>query len=490
MIKKFRSNPWLLWGGIFFLLVLLIPLGWALPRGLALYHQVRGARYLAEVLEEAGDTEAVTVYCFSDPLGESARALAKKARGHLERSLAYDESAHTYLLLGRVNCLLGQANEAVRRYEAYTKLRPANPLGHVELALGYEAGCGAFDSHLAHIDLCPYYPNETISWKKAKISETDFIIVAKQMLNQSIHSTLNWYLRATIAYPDWAVPWLEAGKIYNQESQFNQALDMLWIAWQSNPEIAALELSKALEGSNDWQTQQEVLQQVIASYPKDTQRLAWWMALTNTYTKQRQWDEAIAAYQKALKEFPAEPSLYFNFGSVLYASGQSIESMQRNFENLVELHNLPGDVFLAIAEVYVEFGFFTESDFWFTQAIELEPKNIEWRVARGIAARDAKNFSLAEFIFLEILQEQPQATSAYYEISWLYFLTNRLDDALAAIQTAIGLTSAPQAWYFVRQGIIYESMGNIPNAITAYKKALEINPNNNVAQKHLTQLGN
>jgi tetratricopeptide (TPR) repeat protein len=123
------------------LAILLLAAGvWLRPRALALYHQVKGGQMLAAALAEASQDDPAAFACTLAPVtDEAAQRQLLRAVGHLRKAVEYDPNlAQAYLLLGRAECLRGEGKEAVEAYEAYTRLRPGNALGHLEAGFGYE----------------------------------------------------------------------------------------------------------------------------------------------------------------------------------------------------------------------------------------------------------------------------------------------------------------------------------------------------------------
>ncbi len=159
---------------------------WLFPFSVALYHQARGEQILTPLLVvAAGEDRSGAYACELSPLPEGGmRGLAKQARGHLERALDYQASLpRAYLLLGRVNCLLGNYQHAIRAYVAYSALRPDNPLGHLELGFAYEAGCLSEDAKEAEVvylgsENCkdPAMSKVVVGeWKRAGITKQHFL---------------------------------------------------------------------------------------------------------------------------------------------------------------------------------------------------------------------------------------------------------------------------------------------------------------------------
>ena len=111
---------------------------WLRPWILGLYFQIQGGKQLQAALQSAGVAEDIA--CTNDPLtdGASVQGLEQAIENLTRATAHYPDLAQAYLLLGRANCALGEYEEAVKAYEEYARLRPENPLGHLELGFGLE----------------------------------------------------------------------------------------------------------------------------------------------------------------------------------------------------------------------------------------------------------------------------------------------------------------------------------------------------------------
>jgi tetratricopeptide (TPR) repeat protein len=85
--------------------------------------------------------EVVTCEGLRDLDSETQRRLTA-AVAHLQAAQAYNlEDGLGNLLLGRSYCLMGEPDRAVEPYLAYTRLRPTNVVGRLQLAFAYLRAC-------------------------------------------------------------------------------------------------------------------------------------------------------------------------------------------------------------------------------------------------------------------------------------------------------------------------------------------------------------
>jgi hypothetical protein len=157
---------------------------WAIPRALSLYYQEQGGRLLNLAFSIAGNSQSSPFACNLPPVDDpTVRSRLTLALQVLKRAIHYNPGAsQAYLLLGRTECLLGEPKSAVETYLTYTRLRPENPLGHVELGFAYLAECQSEDPISTSLAtgwvLCSQNPlqKEIITeWEKGGVSQKDLI---------------------------------------------------------------------------------------------------------------------------------------------------------------------------------------------------------------------------------------------------------------------------------------------------------------------------
>ncbi|MGD8751615.1 MAG: hypothetical protein PVG14_09350, partial [Anaerolineales bacterium] len=226
-------------------------------------------------------------YCFSHALDENTRQMAQKARGHLERSLDYKSNySHTYLQLGRIDCLLEDFDSTLEAYQSYTELRPDNPLGHVELGFVYEKICTTNGS-ISENEYC--YDNTLLEqineqWQYIDNIVNNFFITGEEYRQKgNYHDASLWFQRAALIkgekindipkplvneiniIEDFATTsgWQECGWCENVDGQFyisNNRLEMWYLntekrdnfayRWMINIPIDFSELIFYIKGNN------------------------------------------------------------------------------------------------------------------------------------------------------------------------------------------------------------------------------------------------
>ena len=208
---------------------------------IALYHINKGGVYIHEVIQSIGDENAVTTYCFHQPLSKTELDNVQRARGHLLRALDFKDIpsfAYAYLQLGRANCLLDRPIQAIKAYKNYITMRPNNPLGYIELAISIEARCikeqnnnyGATTNAISAQLNCEnddLRNSAALAWQKAGVTVTDMTETGDDAKrNQETTSALSWYHRATWIFPQDSRGWIAYGRYLSSLEETHEAIDV------------------------------------------------------------------------------------------------------------------------------------------------------------------------------------------------------------------------------------------------------------------------
>ncbi len=229
-----KSIPWkrlAITAGVFFVIAFLV---WMIPITLALYYQNQGGIELRKIVTEIDEYQAVTTYCYPPTLTDEQRSDVENAREYLEKSADIKpKDAQTALLLGRVNCLLGETKKAVEAYQRYTELRPDNPLGYLELSFAYEFGGNQDDAIQA--------------WLKTDLNSHFFENMGIQALEDNRNDdAIRWFERATLLEPKNAVILFRIGEIYEEDGEWEKASEYYQITLEFDANLATTAAANAL----------------------------------------------------------------------------------------------------------------------------------------------------------------------------------------------------------------------------------------------------
>ena len=298
-------------------------------------------------------------------------------------------------------------------------------------------------------------------------------------------------------YPDAFEAWAQIGNIYALEKVANDARDQGQLdvtilayryAYDLAPERYTLNLAILLRQQKQYSEAETLLQRALQTY-SDSEYLAVWLhELGNIYRNQQRWTEAEASYRQALSESPTDWEARIGLGWVLYQRNKDLDGALSNFQEAIEIIPDRGDGYNAIGTVLNQEGRYIDASLWFKQAMERDPSNPWYHLTYANALRSANELDAALKKYEEIIIQFPDFPTAYYEISWAYHLNHQPEQAIQAIEKFLGRNPLSNSAFYVRAGLIYEATGEKENAIEAFKNALKLDPQNQIALNGLARL--
>jgi len=229
---------------------------------------------------------------------------------------------------------------------------------------------------------------------------------------------------------------------------------------------------------------------MIEKFSSSADRLLWFQELGSSYSSQGDYDQAVALYTQALKEFADKPDLHISLGWALYERGDGVEIAQKEFEKAIELGKQSGEGYFAIGQLLNREEDFIEAEEWLRQAVNYDPEKKWYAIVLGNTLRSSGDFESAVEVYEQIIIEYPDYDRGYLELAQVYYLLNRNDEAKSAIEKAIEHASSLTEWYFIRAGRIHEQAGENQKALQYYYQALGIDPTNTTALQAVNLLEN
>ena len=154
----------------------------------------------------------------------AGRAMAEptRAQEHLRQAIAWDQdNAQAYRLLAKAFGEEGDWSAAVEALSRYTELRPNNPLGHMELALAYEALLGSAPGEEAK-DLDARIVEE---WRRARVTVEEMLARGEaERSAKRYDEAMAWYERTMRLEPDLGDTWYFLGRNYESLKEWTQAI--------------------------------------------------------------------------------------------------------------------------------------------------------------------------------------------------------------------------------------------------------------------------
>ena len=194
------------------------------------------------------------------------------------------------------------------------------------------------------------------------------------------------------------------------------------------------------------------------------------------------------AFEKAVeldpKSVEARISLAGYYTNAPFIAGGSFKKAKKQAEAVTHIDPLRGQ--LLMADIHVEAKEWPEAEAALDRALVVDPSNARTHFALGRVYQEAGRWPAASSAFEKAVELDPRFAQAWYQIGNTGAISGQnLDRALEALDVYLqrhaeggGPVLHAGAWW--RRGAILEKKGNTDEAIAAYRKSLEIRPDERV----------
>jgi tetratricopeptide (TPR) repeat protein len=197
-------------------------------------------------------------------------------------------------------------------------------------------------------------------------------------------------------------------------------------------------------------------------------------------------DEAIEAYKQAINLAPDRIFPWSNLG-ILYSKLDHNDAAREAFRKALE-HN-PGDAacWNGLGDVYLKLGCTNDAIASYQKAIELAPSyECPWN-GLGNGYTSAGNIEEAINAYNKAIELAPEFGWPYSNLALVYMHQGRYAEAVPLYQRSIGLLSGDgdKAISWNRLGNAYRRLNDCDKARAAYRRAVELDPDNAVFREDL-----
>lgn len=341
---------------------------------------------------------------------------------------------------------LGRLDESIRFYSASRALQPktAHELGHVLIRAGRtDEGLSVFRA------LARDYPND----------ERHLACLGRELKAVDDH---------------------EAGTVLRRAVKLaRQAVEAA--PDEGNPYI---NLSNALWALDEYESAINTLQQSIDRMPENPLSHS---NLAQFYLELNRFPEAEEAARKAVQLDPFTVAHQLKLIQALRASGKLTEAAECA-RQIIRRHPLSPDGYLALGRCLNLLGELEAAEATYQTALQLATvsANIHYEYSLFFSCQD--RFEEAESIIRQGLELDPGHAGCHLELGNLLSRhPEKRDAAIAAYQEAIRL-SPTLAFVHNQLGAAYLEAGRLEEAETVFRKAIEINPKEELAYRNLIKV--
>ncbi|MCB0063731.1 MAG: tetratricopeptide repeat protein [Caldilineaceae bacterium] len=244
----------------------------------------------------------------------------------------------------------------------------------------------------------------------------------------------------------------------------------------------------------DFSAAEELLHEHIQGIPNSRYAISWLRELGAIYRQQQAWRNAQLIYQELVSIAPDSAEDWVELGWVYYEQGAGVEKALQQFQRAIAAAPHAGVGYYATAFLLNREERYAEADPWYQQALARRPEERSWWLSRAVAMQKAGDQTTALQLFTSMQQQFPDYAYGHYQAAQAYYEAKQQEPAIRAIESAIRQldpqrdSAQTQATYYARAGRIYEWAGQVQEALAAYQKAHELNPNRQDVREGLQRL--
>lgn len=206
------------------------------------------------------------------------------------------------------------------------------------------------------------------------------------------------------------------------------------------------------------------------------------LKLGNVYMDNLLYDKALAEYEKAGQMKPESARITHALGQVYKAMGE-IEKAEELFLDAVTYNPRYIKVQQSLGELHLELGNETEAIKYLKEAASISPDDAARQISLGKLYAKNDLFEEAEKAFQHAIKSDPKNAELQTQIGEIYLEHGQAEKAAEAFRGSLGLNETVHVYN--RLGIALRHNQRYKEAIEEYKKALKVEPENEVVYYNL-----
>lgn len=199
-----------------------------------------------------------------------------------------------------------------------------------------------------------------------------------------------------------------------------------------------------------------------------------WLDEGNTFFASRRYQEAYAAFERAIQIDPAYADAYEGKGIVLYSMGQYDEALKA-FEYAIRLDHNYAPPYCGIGNILAEQERYDDALKYYARAAQLDPSLADTFVGRGNALYYQGHYEEALISFDQAIHCDSACVPAHEGKGWALQHLKRYEESIRTYNEAIKLDPNNPSAYTGRGRSLYR-LGRYEEALNSYKKAVQIDP--------------
>jgi tetratricopeptide (TPR) repeat protein len=324
-----------------------------------------------------------------------------------------------------------------------------------------------------------------------KVATLNPTLIEVHSLLASVYSSQRDYRSAAGAYqkvieldPKRADAHLSLGLIDFKMQRYKEAIASMEKAIELNPDNnqAYNSIASAYEELKDFAKASEAYEKYLNLKPENPWTAYFHLGLCRV--ELGQFENAIAAFQQALKGQPEDAQINYNLSQV-YQKADQYEKAEEVYKFLAELK--PQDAiqyYRMIVYMYDSAKLYDKAIEAAKKVVELDPKSVEAAYNLGVMYVKLDKYDEAIKAFQQSLSIRPDYDLSYYQIGFCYSKMKRYKDSIAIFKKFVEISpDNADGWFNI--GIGYMLLKDFKSALEPLRKCVELRPDYGVAQYNL-----
>jgi tetratricopeptide (TPR) repeat protein len=171
-----------------------------------------------------------------------------------------------------------------------------------------------------------------------------------------------------------------------------------------------------------------------------------WFERAYAFDENKNFDEAIRCYNKAIKLEPNLVAAHYNLGSLLHENLKHYDKAETAYRNAIELNPSHYKAYSNLGLLLKSTKRYEEAEVNYRKAIELDPDHATAYSNLGNLLSDLKRTDEAEVNYRKAIDIDPSFYGAYYNLACLKSVTGNKEDAFQHLATASKLDGFNPTW--------------------------------------------
>jgi TonB family protein len=230
----------------------------------------------------------------------------------------------------------------------------------------------------------------------------------------------------------------------------------------------------------------EMAKALAGTYPDSPERHFW---LGGLYVREKQLEEAIGAYKKAIELKPDYQEAYLSLGPA-YRAAKNVEAELNTYKQAAEAIPNSIESLRMLAWAWANASGADKAVKVLKRIISINPNDFGAYNSLGWYYMGLRHYEDAVPALLQAIQIKPDAAIAYHNLGWAYSLQERYQEAIEAYTKALQVEPTYSQLYKVHRelGDVYLKLNRHSEAKEAFDQAVKLNPDDGFAYFGLARL--